>query len=183
MPEGPPADAIAKPRSESAREASRRNGARSRGPRSQAGKRMSSQNALKHGLRSKRVEILRTVPPALAALARELRDASGDNADALALVERILVAELSRQRAAELLSKTLKEILDPEDDMLAIIALLPGPIPNIKVRGMQVYKLIRRLIALDWSQCQRLMAYERRFRGQRDRALRQFSKLCEVGKS
>ncbi|MCB1882809.1 MAG: hypothetical protein KDG89_02260 [Geminicoccaceae bacterium] len=42
-----------RPRSDAQRQASRTNGARSRGPLSEAGRRRSSQNAVRHGLRSK----------------------------------------------------------------------------------------------------------------------------------
>lgn len=165
------------PRSERAREASRRNGAKSRGPRSAAGKRAASGNARKHGLRARHVEILRAVPPQLADLAAGLRAACEGNGDAMALAERILVAELSRQRAAQLLDETLSQLIAPESEMMAFISRLPRRLPVAQADDLEAFTILRASIDTDWCRCQMFMAYEKRFRGQRDRGLREFNRL------
>lgn len=168
-------------RSALAKAASQTNGTKSRGPRTEAGKRQSSLNSRKHGLRSSNAEILQVIPASLVALAQELRAASGGNTDALALVDRIVVAEFNRNRAADLLSETLRSVAAPVNEQLLALAKLPRHL--FRANDLEIefatLRFIKTAIEQDWVRCRRYSAYERRFRGQRDRTLREFTKLCE----
>lgn len=101
-------------RSEPARAASRRNGARSRGPTSEAGKRRSSQNARKHGLRGAPSAILAKLPSWLAPLEQALLAQAGGSDEAREVIDRILVAEFNRHQANALFDALLVEVAHPE---------------------------------------------------------------------
>jgi hypothetical protein len=103
--------------------ASRRNGARSRGPRTPAGKLRSSRNALRHGLRARRLVLLDDENPAefrafARALQAELAPEGRLQAD---LVNRIVIAIWRARRADKLEAGLLGSYLEaagPDD---------PGP--------------------------------------------------------
>jgi len=104
--------------------ASRRNGSRSQGPRTAAGKARSAQNALRHGLRARRMVLLDDEDPAeFAAFAASLRDELAPHGVLQAdLVARIVSAAWRARRAdrleAALLGRHLAD--EPGDSRTAV---------------------------------------------------------------
>jgi hypothetical protein len=136
------------PRSAAQVAASRRNGARSRGPCGAAAKAVSSRNAVKHGLFRKRLDGDPDANEVNSELVQQLRqDAAGD-LDSLCL-ETILVANRQLNDAAALVHALQRQVTD-----LIATAHAEAPIDETVV---QLWRMAR---------------YQRRFRGQRDRALR-----------
>lgn len=96
------------PRSEAAREASRRNGAKSRGPKTADGKAISARNSLKHGLRARKTITPATMPAPVreleAALSAALAPVSVHNGEQLErlVFSQVLLSETELSIAAEL---------------------------------------------------------------------------------
>ena len=140
-------------RSEAAREASRRNGARSRGPRSAKGKRKSCRNALRHGMRAKQTLEPRSLPVWVHLIECRIRSCIG-------------FVTMTRREAIDraLQSMLLIEQVDRAiaEEMAAIHEHLQAP------------DLARRLAqgSIDLETLRKLLCYRRRFRGTRDKSLR-----------
>ena len=128
--------------------ASRRNGARSRGPKSKAAKAASSQNAVKHGLFRRRLDELVGSDEASGDLMRELDLGARSDFD-LAGMETARTASRQLDEATALVHDIQERVAVAfaEDESAAAVADLLG-------------------------QLARIARYQRRFRGQRDRALR-----------
>jgi hypothetical protein len=128
--------------------ASRRNGARSRGPKSEAAKAASSQNAAKHGLFRRRADGLVGSEDAGADPVRELELSAISGVDELGK-ETALTASRQLAEATALahhLQARVTAALASEEPSAMLVDLL--------------------------QQLARIARYQRRFRGQRDRALR-----------
>lgn len=137
-----------RPRSAAQIAASRRNGARSGGPKSNAAKAVSSQNAVKHGLFRKRFEDLLGLGEEDTELMEELQQGVRGDFDMLA-IETVLIANRQLDRATAI-------VHDLQARATAALASPESAVP--------VAELIEDLA--------RMARYQRRFRGQRDRALR-----------
>lgn len=137
-------------RSQAAAEASRRNGANSKGPRSAEGKARSAMNARKHGLFGSRESALRMPSPQLRFLAGMLEELARGRSNEHWHVERVLESAVKLGEATALVGR-LRSELD------ALLTAGSG--------GDEELDLLIRQLA-------RLGRYQRRFRGQRDRALR-----------
>jgi hypothetical protein len=130
--------------------ASRRNGALSKGPRTTAGKAASARNAVKHGLFRSHALAPQELSPAIATLAATLADQASGRGDAARLIETIMVAALRLEQATSIVRSLRTDL----DQMFA-----RGDMEDARM-------------ALVLGQLVRMGRYERRFRGQRDRALR-----------
>lgn len=131
--------------------ASRRNGARSRGPKSEAAKAASSQNAVKHGLFRRHLDGLAGAAGGASDLVRELELGASSHFDVVG-TETSLTASQQLEEATALVHDLRERIAAAiaEQEPAATLADLLG-------------------------QLARIARYQRRFRGQRDRALRGLS--------
>jgi hypothetical protein len=146
---------VSQPRSLASAEASRRNGALSKGPRTALGKIRSSQNSRKHGLFSTAV-MAGALPPS----PLDLGDIAGDAAGGwLAFLDQAQVAGVARVQLGQ-----ATQIID---DMRAVLDQL---LAEDELDTEAVARLMREIT--------RLARYQRRFRGKRDRALRQLMVRC-----
>ena len=137
-------------RSAAAAAASRRNGAVSRGPCTEAGKAVSARNARKHGLFSAAPGSDAGFSASLGELASFIAELTGGRADLQMISRNALVAAARAERAGEIVVQLKAELalkLEEERSNEAELADLLGQIARIG-------------------------RYERRFCGQRDRALR-----------
>lgn len=166
-------------RSERACQVSRRDGARSKGPRTIARKLRSAANANQHGMRGNHSSILQALPSWLAPLAAELRAEFGGLADARTLIERILIAEFNRQRAADLHGALIARLADSENPVIGLIVELNGPAPRLRSPEAAVLRLTIKAYEQDWAKCKTYHAYKKGFKGQRDRGLRQLARMRE----
>lgn len=171
------------PSSAAAQAASRRNGARSRGPKSVAGKARASQNARSHGLRANPHLILANLPDWLEDTRTQLYAAYGQSADVRELVEGIIVAEFNRHQASVLLQQSLTALVAATSDNHWSVQRNLSKLVSQSTDGhdFQFATGVVRTLGFgdnpDLVKARRFRAYERRFRGARDRGLRQLSKL------
>jgi hypothetical protein len=141
---------VSQPRSLASAEASRRNGALSKGPRTALGKVRSSQNSRKHGLFSAAV-----MAGSLPASSLELGDIAGHAAGGWrGCLDQVQVAGVARVQLGQ-----ATQIID---DMRAVLDQL---LAEEEIDTEAVARLMKEIT--------RLARYQRRFRGKRDRALRQ----------
>lgn len=137
-------------RSAAAVAASRRNGALSRGPCSADGKAVSAQNSRKHGLFSAAPGSEAELAAGLTELASFIAELTGGRADLQMISRNALVAAARAERAGEIVVQLKAELaLKLEED---------------RSDEAEVADLL--------TQIARIGRYERRFCGQRDRALR-----------
>lgn len=143
-------------RSEAARAASRRNGARSFGPRTLKGKRKSSANALKHGLRARQSVEPKFLPAWVQIIELRIRSCIGylgmKRREAMdrAITAMLLLDQVDRALAAE---------------MADLHAQLHSPDLAERLRDGR----------FDLARLRKLLGYRCRFRGTRDKALYRFT--------
>lgn len=143
-------------RSEAARAASRRNGARGCGPRTHQGKRTSSRNALKHGLRARQSVEPQFLPAWVQMIELRIRSCVGylgtKRREAMdrALTAMLLLDQVDRALAAE---------------MADLHAQLHSPDLAERLRDGR----------FDLARLRKLLGYRCRFRGTRDKALYHFT--------
>lgn len=143
-------------RSEAARAASRRNGARGCGPRTHQGKRTSSRNALKHGLRARQSVEPQFLPAWVQMIELRIRSCVGylgtKRREAMdrALTAMLLLDQVDRALAAE---------------MADLHAQLHSPDLAERLRDGR----------FDLARLRKLLGYRCRFRGTRDKALYRFT--------
>lgn len=140
-----------RPRSAAQVAASRVNGARSRGPRSAAARSASSLNAVKHGLFRAQPVGGAGLSASMLEVVLELRQREARGLDAMHLDTALLAA--ARLAEASLIAGALRE---------QIFASMASAEPASTLAALIV-------------QLARITRYQRRFRGQRDRALRAIS--------
>ena len=145
-----------RPRSPAAASASRRNGARSTGPGSVAGKASSSQNAVKHGLFRAQPFEPYELSPELARLAATLEGLAAARYEAEMHVEMACLAHVRLEAATRLVDQL-------RDELTVILVAGRGDAGRLD-------DLLEQLV--------RVSRYQRRFRGQRDRALRALLKAA-----
>ncbi|GGC44425.1 hypothetical protein GCM10011371_34810 [Novosphingobium marinum] len=160
-------------RSEAARAASRRNGKKGKGPKTPLGKLRSSRNAFQHGLRARRA-----LPPVLPEWLREIEDelvaitgAKGPGRHEH--LDRALTASLLLQEIDAVYDAMLLQIVgDLQTSLVApgitaceSEATSPEDAPS---RAVRAEPLSSRLA----KELKKLHRYRRRFRGQRDNAIK-----------
>lgn len=139
-------------RSAAARAASRRNGRRSNGPRSPQGRAASAMNSRTHGLFSAAsITDGQLLNGAAARLADLLAGLAGQSAEAECIKQIAVEAEVRLEAATELVRAARQKLT----------AILAIPCPEHGELTVTLRQLVR------------LAGYQRRFRGQRDRAVRQ----------
>jgi len=154
--------------------ASRTNGSKSRGPRTVAGKEASSQNARQHGLRSVRMADDERVW--LAQLCDEFRSNGSPMRRSIEQIEQVAAACLRLERAALLFAMRAAEL-----GRVAEVFGTPHGEPELSSNASDYHQEVGRA-AEHASQSyietlndlQRILRYERRFRGQRDRVIRRY---------
>lgn len=139
--------------------ASRRNGALSNGPRTAAGKAASAQNSRKHGLFSAGDGDHGELSPATAEFARYIDELTAGRPDLAIAGRQALLAAVQAERASILLEEIREELA---------VLLAEGMCCAHKSKGVL-------------ERASRMSRYQRRFRGQRDRALRVIIKETRVG--
>ena len=187
-------------RSEVAAAASRRNSGRSRGPRSLGGKRASSRNARKHGLRAAVPAQTEADRQWLVAFRDQLlASLSAEQARNLDLVEQVIAAEFLVRFAGAVFAERLVLLaeLQPSDRLSHELlrsaesnnALAANTIRESAIAEQTGSRLAERLHAQEigegdpstlaeaTAELRRLALYERRFRGQRDRALKRLLRI------
>lgn len=188
----PPTEGLA--RSKRQADTSRINGAKSHGPTSNEGKAKSSQNSKKHGLTGK-IDPCAEEKEHLDEFIRKLYaryDANDARQDIL--IERAVTAELRLIRARALITSTLEDIADPENQRRSEIQeqvgvtikqtrdqmqqLFGGAPPSLSLAKVVAEEagLIEVMPRPSHSAISRLMRYAQRFRGERDRALKLLDK-------
>lgn len=145
------------PRSAASAAASRSNGAQSKGPRTETGKAASAQNARKHGLFAVGGDNPGEFSPETAQFARYIAELTAGRPDLAPAAREVVVAAVRAERAQDLL----------EEIRSSLAALLGDDAHNAKEA--------RNLL----GQVARIGRYQRRFRGQRDRALRAIIKAVQ----
>lgn len=146
------------PRSAASAAASRRNGAQSKGPRTETGKAASAQNSRKHGLFAAGGDNAGEFSPETAQFAGYIAELTAGRPDLAPAAREVVVAAARAERAQDLL----------EDIRTRLAALLGDDTHSAKEA--------RNLL----GQVARIGRYQRRFRGQRDRALRAIIKSVQA---
>lgn len=138
--------------SRSAAAASRRNGALSKGPKTAAGKRKSSRNALRHGLRASDAVEPNDVPTWIRRRISHLIEAAGQiNQLRREHLDRLIIDMMLIERTDELIAAELGRLFSADEDDQVMLRM---PAQEI-----------------DLAMLATLTAYRRRFRARRDRSL------------
>lgn len=147
-----PAEEVAEGRSEAAREASRRNGAKSQGPRTVAGKQRAAKNAIKHGLRARQAIVPQDLPEWIHQKVAELQVGLGHIGQRRReLLDRYIVNLMLVEQADRLTYAEVARLFRSDEE--------DGTMLNVSATDLDL-KMLRRLVA-----------YGKRFRVTRDNCL------------